>query len=325
MGNRVSPRHIPVLVDEAIAGLQVSLNQKYIDATVGDAGHAEAIIKKGGRLLAIDADPDAIKRAKARLKKVCSLGDRIARPVRYEAVSGPARRRMLSGHPQEPVTFAIGNFKNLIFIARKHGFEEVAGIIFDLGVSANQLESPEKGLSFAVEGPLDMRLDPTLGLTAKEIINEKSEEALYEIFTRNAQEELARPIAKAIVSARRLKPILTTLELARICKEVTGGKTGSKLHPATKVFLALRIEVNAEIENLKVGLNQAIALLKPGGRLAVVSFHETEDRIVKLKFKQSAAQGQGEILTRKPIVPSRKEAESNPRSRSAKLRILKRL
>lgn len=302
--------HIPVLLKESIEGLKVKEHKKYIDATLGDGGHALKILKKGGKLLAIDRDPDQVRRATRKFKKVYS-----------------ALRLSLNGHDlKKPFTLVVGNFKDLAKIASEHGFESPAGILFDLGVSSAQLEDPRKGLSFTLDAPLDMRLDPTLRLTARDLVNQLSEGELYEIFTRNAQEELARPIAEAIVSARSLKPIETTTELAEIARSIAKSRgRRSKLHPATKTFLALRIEVNSEIENLKKGLVQAIEILKTDGRLVVISFHETEDRLVKKTMQKAASHKKLKIISKKPITPSVNEIESNPKARSAKLRIGERL
>jgi 16S rRNA (cytosine1402-N4)-methyltransferase len=259
------------------------------------------IIKKGGLLLGIDRDPDAIKRAKERLKKASSFLEN--------------NRKNL-----QPI-IRQGNFANLKQQAEKYGFTKVRGILFDLGISSYQIESSKKGFSFNQNSPLDMRLDPKLAVSAKDLVNDLSEKELYEIFTRNSQEELARPIAQAIVSASNLKSINTTAELTRVILSIKPKSKKSKIHPATKVFLALRIEVNNEINNLKKGLRQAVEILEKRGRLVVVSFHETEDRIVKNLFKKFEKNGTVENLSKKPTLPTKKEIVNNPRSRSAKLRI----
>lgn len=311
-------KHLPVLLKESIAGLKIRKGDKYIDATVGDGGHALRILKKGGQLLAIDRDQEAVKRAERRLEKVY--------PACPEAKRRQPNRRACS-FPQKPFALVAGNFKDLAKIAKKHGYENPSGVLFDLGVSSFQLEDPKKGLSFTIDAPLDMRLDSRLKRTAADLVNQLSQGELYEIFTRNAQEKLARPIAKAIVSARSLKPIETSRELSEIVIKASGKRRKrNKLHPATKVFLALRIEVNDEVGNLKRGLKQAIEILKkPKGRLAVISFHETEDRPVKLTMQKAKDQGKLKIITKKPIRPTEDEVKSNPRARSAKLRIAERL
>ncbi|OGY18454.1 MAG: 16S rRNA (cytosine(1402)-N(4))-methyltransferase [Candidatus Chisholmbacteria bacterium RIFCSPLOWO2_01_FULL_50_28] len=295
--------HLPVLIKEAIEALHIQKGRKYIDATVGEGGHALEIVKRGGRLLAIDVDPKAVERARKRIEE-----------TREKERDG--------GQAGEP-SFAVGNFRNIARIAKDKGFNRVSGILFDLGVSSVQLEGNGKGLSFTNDSPLDMRLDPDLPRTAADLVKTLSQEELYEIFTRNAQEDLARPISQALVIARRIKPIYSTRQLAEVVASVA--KRRSRLHPATKVFLALRIEVNDEIKALKEGLTQAIGLLEKKGRLVVISFHETEDRIVKQLFKKIHKENKILLLTKKPIVPGSDEQGANPRARSAKLRIAERV
>jgi len=292
-----------VLIKEAIEALHIQKGRKYIDATVGEGGHALEIVKRGGRLLAIDVDPKAVERARKRIEE-----------TREKERDG--------GQAGEP-SFAVGNFRNIARIAKDKGFNRVSGILFDLGVSSVQLEGNGKGLSFTNDSPLDMRLDPDLPRTAADLVKTLSQEELYEIFTRNAQEDLARPISQALVIARRIKPIYSTRQLAEVVASVA--KRRSRLHPATKVFLALRIEVNDEIKALKEGLTQAIGLLEKKGRLVVISFHETEDRIVKQLFKKIHKENKILLLTKKPIVPGSDEQGANPRARSAKLRIAERV
>lgn len=310
MQNNKRDRHLPVLLEEVINGLAIRSGNKYIDATVGDAGHALEIIKKGGLLLGIDRDPKAVVRARQRLKEAC--------PASYKKI-GSFNNLTENFQP----IICQGNFANLKSVALKYGFNNCQGVLFDLGVSSHQLQSLTKGLSFSQNVPLDMRLDPNSKISAKELVNTLSEKELYGIFTRNAQEELARSISKAIISTRSLKPIKTTGELVAIVRKVKSRTKKSKIHPATKVFLALRIEVNNEIENLKKGISQAVDLLETNGRLAIISFHETEDRLVKLSFRKK--EGIIELVEKKPIIPSNYEINNNPRSRSAKLRIIKKL
>ena len=284
--------HQPVLLNEAIKLLNIKKERKYIDATVGGGGHAEAVLKTGGRVLGIDWDPEAVRYAKEYLKKAC---------------------------PDTSWKIARGNFANLEEIANKEGFGKVSGILFDLGVSSYQLKTSERGFSFQKDASLDMRMDPRLAITAADLLKVLSKKQLNVLFTRFAQEKRARAIADAIVRARRIKPVETTKELADLVTSVYGGKRKIRaIHPATKVFLALRIVVNSELENLKVVLSQALDLLKPNGRLVVISFHESEDRIVKRFLKNEK---KIQILTKKPITPSEEEIRINPRSRSAKLRV----
>ena len=284
--------HQPVLLNEAIKLLNIKKERKYIDATVGGGGHAEAVLKTGGRVLGIDWDPEAVRYAKEYLKKAC---------------------------PDTSWKITRGNFANLEEIANKEGFGKVSGILFDLGVSSYQLKTSERGFSFQKDASLDMRMDPRLAITAADLLKVLSKKQLNVLFTRFAQEKRARAIADAIVRARRIKPIETTKELVDLVTSVYGGKRKIRaIHPATKVFLALRIVVNSELENLKVVLSQALDLLKPNGRLVVISFHESEDRIVKRFLKNEK---KIQILTKKPITPSEEEIRINPRSRSAKLRV----
>lgn len=286
--------HIPVLVDQVVKVLEPGPEKKYIDTTVGGGGHTEAIIKKGGRVLGIDMDPKALEMARKRLASAC---------------------------PPGAFTLAHGNFANLAEIAKKEGFEPVSGILFDLGVSTYQLEDPSRGFSFGAEAPLDMRMDPNLKVTAKDLINVLNEGELYELFTKLGEEHYSRPIARAICRARRIKPIETCNQLAQIILRARP-KHGKydRTHPATRVFQALRIAVNDELNNLRVALPQAVDLLEPGGRLVVLSFHSLEDRIVKNFFKEGAEKRTLKILTKKPIRPTREEIEKNPRARSGKLR-----
>lgn len=296
--------HTPVLLKETINYLNVQPGEKYIDATLGAGGHSIEIIKKGGQVLGIDHDPQALDEAKKRLKS--------AYP--------PARKT--SGLAQKPYQLTRGNFKNISKIASHYSFSPVSGILFDLGASSHQLTSKHRGFSFQENSDLDMRMDPDLAVTAKDLVNALGRKELHALFTRFSQEKRARAIAAAIVRTRRQNPIQTTKELADIVAGVykhtykKGGKR--RLHPATKVFQALRIAVNDELNSLEAALPQALKLLKPNGRLVVISFHEGEDRIAKQFIKQNKTEL--ESLTKKPITPSIEEINQNPRSRSAKLR-----
>lgn len=288
--------HEPVLLKEVVDFLRVEEGEKYIDATVGGGGHTEAILKLGGKILAIDCDPEAIKAARRYLASACPPGKHCS----WRLVSG--------------------NFKDLYQIAKKANFLNVSGILFDLGVSSYQLEKGKRGFSFNQEGPLDMRMDPKLKVTAADLINGLNKGELNEIFTKFGQEHFSRRIAEAVCRARGLKPIKTTRQLAEIISQAVPKK--GRLHPATRVFLALRIAVNDELNNLKKALPQALGLLKPKGRLAIISFHSGEDRIVKHFFKEQGEKGELTIITKKPVQPTIEEVERNPRSRSAKLRVI---
>lgn len=289
--------HQSVLKDEVIEFLNVKPGHLYIDATAGGGGITEEILKLGGKVLAIDRDPEAIKHLKSEVKsyklKVKSL------VIRY------------------------GNFANIEKIAKESGFGKVSGILFDLGLSTNQLETPERGFSFRKNGPLDMRMEPSLEVCAKDIINNFEKRRLNEIFKTYADERLSWSIADAIVSTRQIKPINSTSELASIVQEVYRKKRiKTKIDPATKVFMALRIIVNSELINLKEALPQTDKLLKGGGRLVVISFHSLEDAIVKRFFKDASNL---KVLTKSPIGPTEEEIKRNPRSRSAKLRVAEKL
>jgi len=293
--------HVPVLLKETIDLLRVKPKGKYIDATLGGGGHARAIIKAGGEVLGIDRDPQAIKYARETLK---------ACPI-------PKNLRDLCLPPK----VTRGNFKQIDEIAQKFGFTEVEGILFDLGVSSHQLETAARGFSFSLPGPLDMRMEPGLSVTAADLVNALNEGELYELFTKLGEEKRARRFARAICRARRVKKIETCEELTKIILANASPKARfERIHPATQVFQALRIAVNDELNNLKEALPKASGLLKKGGRLIVISFHSLEDGIVKRFFLESERKGVLEIISKKPLVPSKEEIRKNPRSRSAKLR-----
>lgn len=293
-GRKTELIHIPVLKSEVIRFLEVKPGRKYIDTTVGGGGHAEAILKSGGELLGIDFDPEALRIAEKHLASACPPGG--------------YRWRL-----------AHGNFASLIEITQKNRFYPVDGVLFDLGVSSFQLGNLDRGFSFASKGSLDMRLAPEeQKVTAKDLVNVLNEGELYELFTRLGEERYSRRVAHAICVARRLKPIETAAELAVVVAKAVPYR--GRRHPATKVFQALRIVVNDELNNLREALPQAMAILKKGGRLVVISFHSLEDRIVKEFLKEQATLGKMNILTKKPIIPIPEERRENPRSRSAKLR-----
>ncbi len=305
-----SPVHTPVLVKEAIEGLEVRPGGSYIDCTVGSGGHALAILEKvspGGRLLSIDADPEVIEIAKSKL-----------------ACYG------------EAVILVNDNFANLAAICSKYNLYPVDGILFDLGVSSLQLDTAQRGFSFQRDAPLDMRFDPSQGLTAADIVNSFPEQQLAHIIKENSEERHSRRIARHIVQSR---PITTTLALAEVVEQALGSKHG-KIHPATRTFMALRIAVNGELESLKLALEQTINLLRFRGRLVVISYHSLEDRIVKEFMRREASScicppgtvicrcghvPTLKLISRKVIKPTLWEIESNPRSRSARMRIAERL
>lgn len=280
----MSRYHIPVMVHEVLERLNIKPGKRYIDATIGGGGHGVEIVRRGGLLLGIDQDTEAIEETRRIFKEERD----------WEIVQG--------------------NFRDIGKLAREHGFETVDGVLFDLGVSSHQLDSASRGFSYRFgDAPLDLRLDQKKGKTAKDIIASASERELYEIFAKYGEEERAGAIAHAIVLARRVKPIATTGQLAAIVSE--------NQSTLSKVFQALRIAVNDELGALREGLSGAETLLSRGGRLAVISFHSLEDRIVKEFFKRAIWQ----MITKRPQRASSHEVEENIRSRSAKLRVAEKL
>jgi 16S rRNA (cytosine1402-N4)-methyltransferase len=290
--------HIPVLLKEVLDLLQVKKGKRYIDATLGGGGHTFEILNQGGLVLGIDWDKESIDFVKERQK---------------------------ASNFSQNLTLAQGNFSDLEKIALSNGFDKVSGIIFDLGISTHQLEEKNRGFSFLKEGPLDMRMDKSLPIKASDLINVLTKGELYEIFYKLGEERRAHTISNSIISARRIKPIQTTGELASVVQSAYGIRyeptdfIKSKLN--MRVFQALRIAVNNELGNVEKALPQALDLLESGGRVAVISFHSLEDRIVKLKFKEFQKEGMGKILTKKPISSQNEELSMNRRARSAKLRI----
>lgn len=289
--------HKPVLLQKTIDLLQVKPGQKYIDATLGGGGHTGKILDALGVVLGIDQDQDAL--------------DHVSQNIN-----------------NKNLVLAKGNFVNLEEVAHSKGFEKVMGILFDLGVSSHQINTPQRGFSFLTNGPLDMRMDKDSSLTAEYLVNVLGKGELYELFNRLGQESHANAISGAISSARRIKAIKTTDELLEVIGKAHGYKEElsdfDKNKIGQKVFQALRIAVNNELENLEQALPQAVRLLENGGRLVVISFHSLEDRIVKNTFKEFNKQGLGKIITEKPIEPDALEIKENSRSRSSKLRVFER-
>lgn len=297
----MSDYHISVLLNETIQYLNVRKGAKYIDATLGGGGHTLEIVRHGGGVLGLDVDQDALDY------------------VREELRSKNHELRFDKGN----LTLAKGNFKDIDLIAKREGFEKVSGIVFDLGVSSHQLQIAERGFSFQQDGPLDMRMDQELGVKAADLVNILTRGELYELFTKLGEEYNARAIAERIVQARKVSPITTTSELVEIVKGESKGNF--KINPATKVFQALRIAINDEINSLRDGLPKAFDLLEKGGRLVVISFHSLEDRIVKNQFKDWDEKGSGKIITKKPVMPTREEVIKNKRSRSSKMRVIEKI
>jgi 16S rRNA (cytosine1402-N4)-methyltransferase len=274
----------------------------YLDCTVGQGGHAELILDRSGPdgvLIGIDRDPEAI----------ASTGSRLARFA--------SRMRLVQG-----------NFSALKQHLRSVGVSEVDGVIFDLGVSSAQLDRPERGLSFLADGPLDMRMDRSGGRTAADLIARLPERELADLIYRYGEERYSRHIARAIVGARKTRPLRTTFELASVVSgAVPPAYRHGRIHCATRTFQALRIAVNQELDVIEGAIRDAASALAPGGRLCVISFHSLEDRIAKQTFR-SLSQGSGAcltILTKKPQEPSDEECRDNPRARSAKLRVAEKL
>lgn len=299
--------HLSVLLAEAIAALQIRPGGRYVDGTVGLGGHSEAILEAGGGLLGLDADPDALRLASARLER---FGSR--------------------------VILVNANFSTLSAVASEHGLTSVDGVLFDLGVSSLQLSAEGRGFSFQSDAPLDMRFSPAQPVTAADLVNTASEAELATILYGYGEERHGRRIARAIVARR---PLRTTGELAKVVIDTIGSWAGG-IHPATRTFQGLRIAVNAELTALTSGLEQATDLLAPGGRLVVISFHSLEDRIVKNFFRDAAREcicpprlpvcvcshsARLKVLTSKPIGPTTQETAANPRSRSAKMRVAERI
>jgi 16S rRNA (cytosine1402-N4)-methyltransferase len=302
--------HLSVMLQQTVDALAVKPGGCYIDGTLGSAGHAVEILKRAGatgRLLGIDRDPEALKRSAVRLAEVPGT-----------------------------VCLAHGTHGELLRIAREKGFEQADGILLDLGVSSDQLDTPERGFSFRFEGPLDMRMDPTQGASAAEVIATFSEQALATLFWKLGEEKQSRRIARVLVQTRAKEAITTTAQLAELVSQAVGGKKGPR-HPATRVFQALRMQVNQEVEQLEAALEAGMTVLKPQGRFAVITFESLTDRIVKHTFAehvgkwQSLQQGgeawsgtlpAAEWVTRHAGVATEAELEMNPRARSAKLRVI---
>jgi 16S rRNA (cytosine1402-N4)-methyltransferase len=304
------PIHKPVLLSEAVEALQAQPGKRYVDCTLGSGGHASAILEKilpDGQLLGIDADPEAIDIAKPR------LADYIGSTI-----------------------IINDNFANIETICRENNFLPVHGILFDLGLSSTQLEISERGFSFQHDGPLDMRFSPAQELTAADIVNNLPEDKLSQIIKTYGEERYSKRIARCIVKSR---PISSTLQLASVVEKAIGSRHG-KIHPATRTFMALRIAVNRELENLATALKQTVNCLDDRGRLVVISYHSLEDRIAK-QFMIRESKGclcppetpvcqcghmpSLKIISKKAITPSLTEIKLNPRSRSAKLRVAERL
>jgi len=307
--------HTTVLLKEAAEGLNIKPDGVYVDCTLGGAGHSEYIVKQlseKGKLIAFDQDDVALANAK---EKLAPYLDR--------------------------VILIKSNFRYLKEQLMKHGIEEVDGVLFDLGVSSPQLDTPERGFSFHHDAPLDMRMDQNSKFSAYNVVNEWPYEKLVKIFFQYGEEKFSKQIARKIEAYRESKPIETTLELVDLIKDgipAPARRTGG--HPAKRIFQAIRIAVNDELQVFEDAIEQAMDVIKKGGRVSVITFHSLEDRICKVAFKNASTVPQlphglpvipeefkpkMKVITRKPILPSEEEVEENKRARSAKLRIVEKL
>jgi 16S rRNA (cytosine1402-N4)-methyltransferase len=289
------PRHVPVLLEEVLEYLNVRPGGVICDATLGLAGHSSEIAKRlggGGKLIGFDRDPEAMEAAKIRLEELrAELG--VAMPeVRLEPRA----------------------FSEALSVIEPGSLD---GLLADFGVSSLQLDEAHRGFSFRTDGPLDMRMDTRSGETAEQVVNQEDENELADLIYEFGEERRSRRIARAIVRAR---PIRSTAELAQIVSAAAPSMKGDKIHPATRTFQALRIRVNNELGEIQSLLKSAGSLLKPGGRLVLISFHSLEDRLVKDAFREAGRTKEFEVLTKKPVVADEQEQMRNPRSRSAKMR-----
>ena len=307
-------KHKSVLLEDTIEGLNIKPDGIYVDGTLGGAGHAREVCKKlsaKGRFIGIDQDQDAIIAASERL----------------------------AAYPQ--ATIIRSNYCYMVPELAARGITKVDGILLDLGVSSYQLDNEERGFTYRVDAPLDMRMDQRQTLTASDIVNNYEEKELYRIIRDYGEDKFAKNIAKHIVAARQVKPITTTGELTEIIRESIPMKMQVKSgHPAKRTFQAIRIELNRELDVLRDSLDGMIDILDDGGRLCIITFHSLEDRIVKAIFRKNenpctcpsdfpvcvcGKKSKGKVITRKPILPGETEMEENPRSKSAKLRIFERV
>lgn len=307
-------KHVSVLLNECIEGLNIKPDGTYVDCTLGGAGHSSHILKnlsKDGVLIGIDQDRDALKAAKERLKDY------------------------------DNVKYVHSNFYNIDNILSDLDIEKVDGILMDLGVSSYQLDEASRGFSYMQDAPLDMRMNRDNDFSAYDVVNNYSEEQLYKIIKDYGEERFAKRIANFIVNAREINPIKTTLELVEIIKNAIPAKARREgPHPAKRTFQAIRIEVNSELKILNKTIEDGVERLNKGGRMVIITFHSLEDRIVKLKYRElenpctcpkefpmcmCGKKPTIKVLTRKGLAPSKEEIEENPRSRSAKVRILEKI
>jgi len=312
-GGRGQAGHVPALSKEAIDFLAVRHGGTYIDATVGLGGHSYEIAKRlgaPGHLIGVDKDPAALERARERLKAGSST-----------ALSSGLPDDMLARNDKSDwprIELVHGSFASLADSREL----KADGLLADLGVSSLQFSDAARGFSFQAEGPLDMRMNPQSELTAEQVVNQFDERELADLIYEFGEERRSRRIARAIVRSR---PIRTTAQLAEIVSAAARPMKHERIHPATRTFQALRIFVNRELDELRVLLEGAPQLLKPGGRIVIISFHSLEDRIVKDAFREGRKQGHYRLLTKKPVTAGDEEIDRNPRARSAKLRAAERI
>lgn len=287
--------HTTVLLQESIANLNCRPDKIYVDCTLGGGGHSEAILKAAGpsaRLIAIDQDKDALEATSRRLEPF-----------------------------KEQITFVHSNFSRLDEVLKDLKIDKVAGLMFDLGVSSYQLDNPERGFSYMQDAPLDMRMNAEADLTAGDLLQQLSEQELAKIIWEYGEERWSKRIAGFIVEARKKKRLETTGDLVEVIKAaIPAGARRNGPHPAKRTFQALRIAVNNELGIIRDSLLKGINCLEPGGRICVISFHSLEDRLVKHTLREQKQEKTVQVLTKKPILPSDEEVDSNPRARSAKLR-----
>ena len=293
--------HDPVMLQEVLEFLDPKPGMTIVDCTLGRGGHSRALAERlgpGGLLIATDVDPRNLEFARTQLP------------------------------PQTPARLFHANFAELDDVLEEVGRPRVDGILADLGISTNQLFDEHYGMSFATDMPLDMRIDPRLRRSAADLVNQMRENELADVLYNNAQERYSRRIARKIAEARRISPITSTEQLAELVRSAIpsrrGHGPGEKIDPATRTFLALRMAVNQEMENLQALLDKAPQHLNPGGRIAVISFQSMEDRLVKQAFRSAEQTGLLKVVTKKPLSPTDAEIARNPRSRSAKLRVAER-
>ena len=298
------PEHVSVMLKEAMDMLNIQSHAWYIDATFGRGGHTSAILERGANVIAFDHDLEAIQYGQQAFANEIGAGRLILINTNFAD---------------------LGNSPELIS-------KTILGILFDFGLNSVQLDTPRRGFSFQEDGPLDMRMDMRLGVTARDLVNALGKKELYQLLTTFAQEYRARDIVDAILRFRASKPIETTQELAQIVERAIGrreiahghargNRKSSHLHPATKTFMALRLAVNDELGSIERALPTALDTVADGGRIVTISFHEGEDRLVKHAMRAWQETSRGEALTKKPMEPSEYEVHDNPRSRSAKMRV----